>query len=241
MINLVEICNSVLNRLSKMDNELEGGDSEEQLIFPQRFQPEEIRISEQELRVLFIEGLKLDCEDLFYSIETPTKKKFKFGESHEEIVENMNVESRSASIDLCVFTKTDNDYNRLLNIEFKHGNGDLKNTSKDILKLIKEGNNGAFIQLLDNTNKRSLINSRHTGVFDKLFQSFTDFKNLWDKEIQIQIIVISLKQKLLVYKQVSKKDIPYLNKLFFQDLEDLKYLKIVDIKNQAGWLTRTLD
>ncbi len=76
MVDIIKISKKVLARLSDMDYEKDGGSSKEQLIFPQKVQAKgtklKNRISEQELRILFIEEFKKANKDLFYSIETPT-------------------------------------------------------------------------------------------------------------------------------------------------------------------------
>ncbi|MEA3505373.1 MAG: hypothetical protein U9R32_09315 [Bacteroidota bacterium] len=86
-MNLIEISKKVLARLSAVDFEKAGGNSYEQLIFPNNKQAKgDIkRISEQELLLLFIEEFKKANEDLFYSIETPTEEKYKFGKAYEGI------------------------------------------------------------------------------------------------------------------------------------------------------------
>ena len=62
MIDIIKISKKVLARLSAMDYEKDGGSSIEQLIFPQKVQTKgtklKDRISEQELRLLFIEELR---------------------------------------------------------------------------------------------------------------------------------------------------------------------------------------
>jgi hypothetical protein len=111
-------------------------------------------------------------------------------------------------------------YDRILNIEFKHGNAPLKDIAKDALKLMHEKENGAFIFLLKNTNKGSLNNKRKDkmGVLDKLFKSFSDFdkiRNNWGENILngdkcIHLIIFSLERKknsnepALIYRTLFK-------------------------------------
>ncbi len=216
MIDAVEISKKVLARLSVMDYEKKGGNYSEQLIFPNKKQAKgDIkRISEQELRLLFIEEFKEANKDLFYSIETPTEGKYRFGKSYSRI--KVSTSGQSASLDMCVFEKNSNKYERLLNIEFKHKNATIKKIGKDVLKLIHEKQNGAFIHLLNNTDKGTLCNAKKTGVFDKLYKSFTDFKGSWNNDNKcIHLIILSLKQKVLIHRKICKADLVNLKKIFF--------------------------
>jgi len=220
MVNVVKISKKVLARLSAMDYEKNGGSSSEQLIFPNKEQAKgDIkRISEQELRLLFIEEFKKSDEDLFYSIETPTKEKYKFGKTYEEIVKNAGIHKTSASLDMCVFKNTSDKYKRVLNIEFKHKNTGIKNIAKDILKLLREEQNGAFIHLLNNTDRGTLCNAKETGVFNKFYKSFMDFKGNWNNEDKyIHLIILALKQKMLIHRKICKTDLDNLKEIFFTD------------------------
>ena len=121
---------------------------------------------------------------------------------------------------MCVFKNISNKYERILNIEFKHKNTVDKNIAKDILKLLREKQNGAFIHLLNNTrkgaHKGTLCNVNKTGVFDKFYKSFSDFKANWTNDRKsIQLIIISLNQKMLIYRKISKPDLNNLKEIFF--------------------------
>ena len=223
MESVVEICKQVLERLSKMDYERKGGSSEQRLIFPnifptekegKTFTKEELlkysRISEQELRFLFVEEfLKEPSNDFFYSVETPTEFKYKLGDNFESIGCGVG---RSASIDMSIYKRDDNEkYNRLLNIEFKNQNSSKFSIGKDILKLMHEKQNGAFIILLKNTDEGTLINKGETGILNKLFKSFEKFNDYWQGDNKIiQLIILSLEQKeskiayLLIHREIKK-------------------------------------
>lgn len=203
MIDVGKICERVLVLLSTMNYELIGGLSNEQLIFPLKKQARGNidRISEQELRQLFIDVFKENCPHLFYSIETPTITKHRFKVSFE----SENLKKQSALHDMCVYEKVGNDFIRKLNIEFKYGNGALKNTSKDIQKLVMEKEKGVFIHLLKNTRRNTLCNDGNTGVFDKLYESFIANNGNWNKaDKPVQLIIISLKQKALIHREIKK-------------------------------------
>ncbi|GAA4026408.1 hypothetical protein GCM10022386_07270 [Flavobacterium cheonhonense] len=231
MLEIVGISKKVLERLNDMKYELHGGDSEEQLIFPKKIQgngkrPKD-RISEQELRQLFIEEFKLAYSSLFYSIETPTIKKYRFRDTNESV----EAKKQSALHDMCVFEKVGNDFKRRLNIEFKYGNRAIGSTAKDIEKLICEEENGAFIHLLKNTRRDTLCNEGKTGVFDKLYKSFLDNNGNWiDTNKSILLIIISLNQKTLIHREIKKGE--NFDSLF--SFDDYKYGNIKEV-NGNSW------
>jgi|688.fasta_scaffold25569_7 hypothetical protein len=223
MESIVAICKEVLKRLSEMGFEKKETVSTGKLIFPMK-SDNTLRISEQELRQVFIEVFNQTKNELYYSIETPTINNYSFGKSHEDIkISNEEVTGQSALLDMCIFEKENDEshYTRLLNIEFKHDNVNFKNFSKDILKLMHEKENGAFILLLENTNSGTLINHGETrrGVIDKLVQSFNVHKlkeEHWNGNEQkyIKLVILSLEDKnnvnknpLLWHRNVSKKDL----------------------------------
>ena len=225
-MDILQICKDVLIRLTEMDYERKGGSSNERLIFPNIFPSEKdgkifteeellkyTRISEQELRFLFVEQFLKDTDkDLFYSVETPTEKKYRFRKTNEDIP-ILDDTGRSASIDMCVFKRdSDNKYNRFLNIEFKNENASKKSISKDILKLMHEKENGAFILLLKNTDEGTL-----KSVFDKFSSSFDThlLKDSWsdNRTTFIEIIILSLEEKrnkngtpFLISRKIKKGD-----------------------------------
>lgn len=225
MLDIVKISEEVLKSLSKMDYERKGGSSDERLIFPNTFPSETkkkditeeelqkyIRISEQELRFLFVEEfLKPTNNGYYYSVETPTEFKYKLGDNFESIRCGIG---RSASIDMSIYKRDDNEkYNRLLNIEFKNQNSSEFSIGKDVLKLMHEKQNGAFIILLKNTDEGTLINKGETGVLDKLCKSFEKFKDYWQGDNKIiQLIILSLEQKeskiapFLIHREIKSDD-----------------------------------
>lgn len=254
MLDVVEISKKVLVRLTELDNERKGGSSKHRLIFPnifpsvkegETFTEEELlkysRISEQEVRFLFVEEFLTEPSNgYYYSVETPTENKYRFGETNETIKPDPS--GRSASIDICIFKKDiDNQYKRLLNIEFKNENASKKSISKDILKLMHEKENGAFILLLKNTDAGTL-----TSVFEKFSNSLdTHFlNNRWcDNDITfIEIIILSLEQKrnkngtpFLIHRKIEKGD--NLNDIFSFD-EGLANINKVKIN---GWKIEKID
>lgn len=217
MIDVLSICKKVLVRLSSMDYEMESKNPSEQLIFPNKVQASGNikRISEQELRLLFIEEFKKAHPKYPYSIETPTVYKYMFGNSYGDIKVNEN--GQSASLDMCVFNRGLDGYQRALNIEFKHKNTAIKNIGKDVLKLINEKENGVFIHLLDNTNANTFCNKNETGVFNKLYKAMSHFKKHWNgaENKSLQFIIISLIEGTLIHRSIKKGDFNNLESIFF--------------------------
>ncbi len=229
-VEVIEICEKVLASLAIMGWENVVSSTDESLIFPKIKEDGKFikRISEQELRQLFIDKFKKEylekSKKSYYSIEVPTDAKYSFGDKFEDIkVGDEITKGQSALLDMCVFEKgkKKEEYKRILNIEFKHGNAPLKDIAKDVLKLMHEKKNGAFIFLLDNTNTGSLNNEavNRNGVLDKLSQSFEAFEkneNYWkenDKKY-IQLIILSLEQKtdntgipFLIHRNIRKDDL----------------------------------
>ena len=118
---------------------------------------------------------------------------------------------------MCVFERGEQDCRRILNIEFKHKNSAIKNIGKDVLKLICENQNGVFIQLLNNTNRDTLCNNNKTGVFDKLYDSFRFYKENWsNNDKYIRILILSLKERVLIYRDIYSSDIHDLKSIFFR-------------------------
>ena len=260
---VIEICKEVLTRLSKMGYERTNKRSTEQLIFPNKFPSNEkiktfsekellkyVRRSEQELRQLFIDVFKEKEPELFYSIETPTETKYSFGKSYLDIkVCEDVVKGQSALLDMCVFKRDDviEKYTRILNIEFKYGNAPIKDIAKDVLKLMREKQNGAFIFLFDNTNSGSLNNKgeKRKGVLDKLSQSFQEFQkieNIWNEEKYIHTIILSLEHKTntiitptLIYKKLVKDNLKDLNAFF--SINANRSGNIGTVCKNSGWQT----
>lgn len=198
MKSVVAICREVLKRLTTIGYEKEGLVSSGQLIFPSKRDGK--RISEQELRQLFIEEFKEKHEKLYFSIETPTVYSYSFTNELNEICVSEN--GQSALIDMCILEKESDtsEYTRLLNVEFKHKNATEVNISKDILKLMHEDENGAFILLLKNTNSGTLNNlaDKRDGVIDKLIASINTHKLQWCKKNGgkfIELIILSLEER----------------------------------------------
>lgn len=122
------------------------------LRFPHKYKHRmkgELRISEQELRCLFIE--KLQNEGLYYSIEAPTMDDYRF--------ENAEGEKRSGNFDLVICDEKGKE--RYALIEFKGLNPDKKCYAKDYWKLQNSREQGVlryFLQVVKSANDNTYEN-----------------------------------------------------------------------------------
>ena len=106
--------------------------SKSHIVFPKYKNNEEIRVSEQELRFVFVEKLNQNiCENnkYYYSVETPTDNSYVFSKEEGPKVDGGGV---SARIDLTIHKKIDNKFERAALIEFKAHNPDTIDYRKDI-------------------------------------------------------------------------------------------------------------
>ena len=141
---------------------------ETRLIFPHYYDRDgkkgEKRVSEQELRQIFIEELtkyavEHKFDDLRYSVETPTKKKYRFPENDNPQVCEKGESGVSARFDLTI------EMNGKIAaiIEFKAGNASKHDYNKDICKLANpdEGEKDTlrcFINVLEDSNMKTFDN-----------------------------------------------------------------------------------
>ena len=244
MIDAVKLCQTVLQRLSRLDYEQKCFFAQEQLIFPQKKEKGNAiidRISEQELRLLFVEEFIKEYPNLYYSIETPTENKY----SNFSDDPKVNEKGTSGSLDMSIFNRDNGKYNRLLNVEFKYKNSRYPDIAKDILKLSNEKQNGVFIQLLYNTNNGTLTNNNNeSGVFDKFYNSLKKYKDNWQggKEKFIQIIILSLNKNSknendkftsLINRKIFKSDLEHLEDIFLRNSDLGKNITKISVSD--GW------
>ncbi len=154
--------------ISKIGNERDGvtanNSTDIKIIFPAMRKTDsheaQYRISEQELKQIFIEQLVKDDNDYKYSVETPTTERYCF----EGNIENGG---RSASIDLTIHSSDGK--TRLAIIEFKFSNGRTKNIKKDFEKLRTDSPEDKplryFIHLIEAYSERT-----HSNIEEKYKQ-----------------------------------------------------------------------
>lgn len=121
-------------------------ESQSRIIFPkysERYRNGETRISEQELRFIFVEQFNKYCKNnswnAYYSVETPTEEKYIFSKKGDKNcpykVDGEGNGGQSAMIDLCIH---DDKFERIALIEFKALNPKKSAFAKDFCKLSNE-------------------------------------------------------------------------------------------------------
>ena len=145
--NTFEIIQDVYNHQKEGNKEGLGASSKRsRIIFPYSCEREtrtrETRISEQELRFIFVEQLNKEIADegnawdVYYSVETPTQgDKYCFPQKEKpyyNLDKDKDGKGDSANFDLVIF---DNELQRIALIEFKANNTSEHDHQKDILKL----------------------------------------------------------------------------------------------------------
>jgi len=130
------------------------------IIFPRK-RKELIRVSEQELRFVFVEQLNDEINkgwDVYYSVETPTKDRYSGFKNEKDAKPKRDEKGRSGEFDLVIF---DNNLKRIALIEFKANNASQHDHKKDFVKLNneKEGNNNVLrymIEIVKSYDKNTL-------------------------------------------------------------------------------------
>lgn len=143
---------------------------------------EKDRISEQELRFIFVEQLNKVAEekDLYYSVETPTKKAYVFSKDKggPKVVMETDEDGVSARTDLVIHIKENNQFIRKALIEFKALNPPIENYQKDFCKLENEGEDDTlkyFIQIIKKYDEGTIgslkekIASKKTGIIYRCY------------------------------------------------------------------------
>jgi hypothetical protein len=165
-----EITSNTFEVLKKVyDNQKEGceytqGDNGSRLIFPHYstiYRNGETRISEQELRFVFVEQFNVYCAKnnlrLYYSVETPTEYKYTFKDKDNP---HKDEDGQSAMVDLCIHNEK---FERVALVEFKALNPDEFCYKKDFCKLDaeKEGKPNLetfFIMIVKNADNDTFKN-----------------------------------------------------------------------------------
>lgn len=112
---------------------LRSENSQTRLVFA-TYSNDKRRVSEQELRFVFVEQLQqiLQDYDLYYSVETPTKSRYLFSEKGKNVEPCISDRGKSASFDLTI---KDSNGNNVAILEFKAKNAQSHEYAKDICKL----------------------------------------------------------------------------------------------------------
>ena len=138
------------------------------------------RISEQELRFIFVEQLNKYADqnniDIYYSVEAPTKNAYIFSSENNDAPKVDNENGISARTDLVIYKKDGTSFTKIALIEFKALNPDIINYEKDFCKLNEEDcKSKYFIQIIKNYNARTIesirkkIKSKDKGIIYKCY------------------------------------------------------------------------
>jgi hypothetical protein len=142
-----KLIEDTIRKYKSIKNESDNVKGSIGLIYPKK-RSDDIRISEQELKILFCS--ELINKGKIFSVETPTIGTYSFtGTGYE-----------SGNIDVCIFDFNSEKYNRVNNIEFKAHN---KNYKSDFEKLIGEKGENYLIHVLPSINNGTLYNIKFTG------------------------------------------------------------------------------
>lgn len=124
-------------------------ESDDRLIFPSYSDGEETRVSEQELRFIFVDQFIKYCSDTeknfdyYYSVETPTEYRYAFFRDNitvPRVYLPEETKGKSASIDMSIYAKDKK--TKVASIEFKKDGCSAHEIAKDFLKLSVEPNDG---------------------------------------------------------------------------------------------------
>lgn len=151
-----KIITQSFEKLQQAHNNPNGGG----LIFPYYSSAQEpknrIRVSEQELRCAFIETMRNLHPDWYYSVETPTRLKYRFKDKNNICIDK---NGESARFDLTIYEDCRGE-KVIAHIEFKaHGGTKKYDYEKDFLKLAYDIDDVCilkyFIQLFQSYSKKT--------------------------------------------------------------------------------------
>ena len=126
--------NELENVIEQSFKELRSGSTGTRLVFPKYSGGTKMRVSEQELRFVFVELLQplLKKYDYYYSVETPTEDKYKFSNKGTYDKLTASEDGQSASFDLTI---KDSIGENIAIIEFKAKSASAHEYAKDLCKL----------------------------------------------------------------------------------------------------------
>lgn len=161
------------------------------ITFPLYSDGKTTRLSEQELRFVFVDIFNKYCASHFlnwcYSVETPTVYKYKFSDKGHKIKPVRDDENgQSAMIDLAIH---DSKLNRIALIEFKALNPDESCFSKDFVKLENEPDVLTYFLMYVKSHDMGTIESLNLKIEKKASNTeFVCYDLTTGKPIQNEII-----------------------------------------------------
>lgn len=209
--DLKNLCINTSQKLIKMPSETIGFNKNPErnlrtkLIFPRYKHSNTTRVSEQEARFVFCQEIEAYYKEIFYSIETPTRKKYSFSSKNTESKKFRVGYGQSAMSDVSLFEREENELKQKIDIEFTARNVARAHISKDILKLLCEDNNGLSFHLLEAVDSGTL-----KGLMLKYQNSRDDYEieDKYKAEIKeydyILFVVCCIKPAFLLSKTIMK-------------------------------------
>jgi WD40 repeat protein len=217
------VCYNLWNVAKATDIEHSPNGLSPRLILPKVRDKDSARISEQESRVLYC-GV-LNMLNYYYSIETPTEKDY----------QQTGQTRMSAASDLSLYSYN-NQFNKVVNVEFKAHNPITKHISKDIEKLISENITGNWFHTLKN------IDSKTLGVlFAKFIISFGEHKAKAKHRLSFIFCICVMDKKWACIKPFSfdpETDndlVKYVENFFTLGYEASAKSKAVNVTDNNGW------
>ena len=183
----------------------------------------ETRISEQELKQIFIASLggsKINC---FYSVETPSDKTYNF----KSEIPKIDPDGQSALFDLSLYDKNKEIFSHL---EFKCGNVDEFCITKDLLKLSAEPGKGKgknyFIHIINGFDGRTLksLTKKYVGELPTENE---------DEQTLYETIREGLSKRIIIYLLVVRNQIKDYGGS--KDIPVSGFFKLVYQNNDLNW------
>ena len=186
---------------TQMENQKIGtyNNNSSRIIFPlkreSKDKKEEFRISEQELRFVFVEEFNKYCSknwDAYYSVETPTSKRYDF--SNKEMPCKVDYPNgQSAMVDFSIFLKKQDKLTRVALIEFKALNPDKQSYMKDYVKLLNEDQKFVyFIMIVKSANDRTI-----KSIAEKIKASYDNAGLDTEKKVEFRCLDLGTGKEIL--------------------------------------------
>ena len=186
---------------TQMENQKIGtyNNNSSRIIFPlkreSKDKKEEFRISEQELRFVFVEEFNKYCSknwDAYYSVETPTSKRYDF--SNKEMPCKVDYPNgQSAMVDFSIFLKEQDKLTRVALIEFKALNPDKQSYMKDYVKLLNEDQKFVyFIMIVKSANDRTI-----KSIAEKIKASYDNAGLDTEKKVEFRCLDLGTGKEIL--------------------------------------------
>lgn len=183
---MIKTCREVAKKLINLNNVFDiSKSSQESLLFPKyrSKRKEEIRISEQESKILFSNHFLKN--KTFFSIEVPTMSSHSFSGKTEI----------SARFDLATYKKSNKNVLEFdWIIELKAHNPKVTSIQKDLEKMLASNSNCVWFHTLKNENKATIHSI--LGKFNDSFKTLSTNKNSIGSKKMLLVFVI-IDQKLL--------------------------------------------